>query len=102
MNSLGGRHISYGVVPKFYKPVIEALLLTFEQCLGEDWNSEINIAWQDALRAITGLMLKGAGQEITPTVEELEDALTQPQIFSNNLMCFRRRSSQQSSSQICS
>lgn len=73
LNSLGGRHISYGVVPKFYKPVIEALLLTFEQCLGEDWNLEVNIAWQDALQIITGLMLKGAGQEITPTVEKLED-----------------------------
>jgi hypothetical protein len=39
-----------------------ALLVTFEQYLQDDWTPEVKKAWQDALRAITGLMLKGAGQ----------------------------------------
>ena len=62
LTALGARHISYGAIPKYYEPVGNALLVTFEQYLQEDWTPEVKKAWQDALRAITGLMLKGADQ----------------------------------------
>ncbi|MEP6488438.1 pentapeptide repeat-containing protein [Microcoleus vaginatus GB2-A3] len=72
LNALGGRHIGYGVIPKYYRPVGEALLSAFEQSLQQDWTTEVKLAWTDAYRAITGLMLKGAGVETTPEEVQLE------------------------------
>ncbi|MEG4856251.1 pentapeptide repeat-containing protein [Microcoleus sp. K1-B6] len=68
LNALGGRHIGYGVIPKYYGPVGDALLMAFEQYLQEDWTLEVKLAWTDAYRAITGLMLKGAGADSSPNV----------------------------------
>ena len=68
LNALGARHIGYGVIPKYYGPVGEALLMSFEQYLQQDWTPEVKQAWVDAYRAITALMLKGAGQASSPTV----------------------------------
>ena len=68
LNALGGRHIGYGVIPKYYGPVGDALLMSFEQSLQEDWTPEVKRAWTDAYRAITGLMLKGAGADSSPNV----------------------------------
>ncbi|WP_016949505.1 globin domain-containing protein [Anabaena sp. PCC 7108] len=76
LKALGGRHIGYGVVPKYYRPVGEALLLAFEQYLGEDWTPEVKKAWLDAYRAITTLMLKGAGEESSPKVIQAEKPTT--------------------------
>src|SRR4028118_1702699 len=70
LNALGGRHIGYGVIPKYYRPVGEALLMTFEEYLQEDWTPEVKLGWTDAYRAITALMLKGAGVETTPEEED--------------------------------
>ncbi len=72
LNALGGRHVGYGAIPKYYKPVGEALLMTFEQYLQEDWTPEVKKAWLDAYRAITTLMLKGAGEESLPKVVEAQ------------------------------
>ena len=72
LNALGGRHVSYGAIPKYYGPVGEALLLTFEQYLAEDWTPEVKKAWLNAYRAITALMLKGAGEESSPQVVQAE------------------------------
>jgi hemoglobin-like flavoprotein len=63
LKALGGRHVGYGAIPKYYGPVGEALLLTFEQYLLEDWTPEVKKAWLDAYKAITSLMLKGAVEE---------------------------------------
>ncbi|MEG4533914.1 pentapeptide repeat-containing protein [Microcoleus sp. D2_18a_D3] len=68
LNALGGRHIGYGVIPKYYGPVGDALLMAFEQYLQEDWTPEVKLAWTDAYRTITGLMLKGAGADSSPNV----------------------------------
>ncbi|MEG3923231.1 globin domain-containing protein [Microcoleus sp. D3_18a_C4] len=68
LNALGGRHIGYGVIPKYYEPVGAALLMAFEQYLQEDWTPEVKVAWTDAYKAITGLMLKGAGADSSPNV----------------------------------
>ncbi|MEG4327545.1 globin domain-containing protein [Microcoleus sp. herbarium5] len=72
LNALGGRHIGYGVIPKYYRPVGDALLSAFEQSLQQDWTTEVKLAWTDAYRAITALMLKGAGVEMTPKEVQLE------------------------------
>ena len=72
LKALGGRHVGYGAIPKYYGPVGESLLLTFEQYLLEDWTPEVKKAWLNAYRAITALMLKGAGEESSPQVVEAQ------------------------------
>ncbi|MEG5001073.1 globin domain-containing protein [Microcoleus sp. B4-D4] len=79
LNALGGRHIGYGVIPKYYGPVGEALLMAFEQSLQQDWTPEVKLAWTDAYRAITALMLKGAGAVSTPKVVPHEKDVTHNQ-----------------------
>jgi uncharacterized protein YjbI with pentapeptide repeats len=76
LKALGGRHIGYGVIPKYYGPVGDALLMAFEQYLQEDWTPEVKLAWTDAYRAITGLMLKGAVVVSTPNVARDEKKVT--------------------------
>ncbi|MEG4484113.1 pentapeptide repeat-containing protein [Microcoleus sp. D2_18a_B4] len=76
LNALGGRHIGYGVIPKYYDPVGDALLMAFEQYLQQDWTPEVKLAWTEAYRAITALMLKGAGVETIPNVVRDEKEVT--------------------------
>lgn len=75
LKALGGRHIGYGAIPKYYKPVGEALLMTFEQYLQENWTPEVKKAWLDAYRAITTLMLKGAGKNLHLKLSKLINLL---------------------------
>ncbi|MEG4574084.1 pentapeptide repeat-containing protein [Microcoleus sp. N3A4] len=79
LNALGGRHIGYGVIPKYYGPVGDALLMAFEQSLQQDWTPEVKLAWTDAYRRITALMLKGAGAVSTPKVVPHEKDVTHNQ-----------------------
>jgi uncharacterized protein YjbI with pentapeptide repeats/hemoglobin-like flavoprotein len=72
LKALGGRHIGYGVTAKYYRPVGEALLMTFEQYLQADWTPDVKKAWLNAYRAITALMLKGAKEESSPKVIETD------------------------------
>jgi len=76
LKALGGRHVSYGAIPKYYQPVGEALLVTFEQYLQNDWNPQVKKAWLDAFRAITALMLKGANEESSPKVIQTKKPTT--------------------------
>ncbi|QIR36328.1 globin [Tolypothrix sp. PCC 7910] len=77
LNALGARHVGYGAIAKYYGPVGEALLITFEQYLQEDWNLEVKKAWLDAFTAITALMLKGAGVDNVPTIDKSEKSQQQ-------------------------
>jgi hemoglobin-like flavoprotein len=88
LNALGGRHIGYGVIPKYYGPVGDALLMAFEQYLQEDWTPEVKLAWTNAYRTITGLMLKGAGADSSPKVVADEKEVThhQPQESKTQLL----------------
>ena len=76
LKALGGRHVGYGAIPKYYGPVGEALLTTFEQYLQQDWTVEVKQAWVAAYRAITAQMLKGAGVGNAPKVAHNEKAAT--------------------------
>ena len=60
LSDLGARHVGYGTLAKHYRPVGEALLLSFEQHLQQDWTPSVKKAWQDAYRTITEVMLQGA------------------------------------------
>jgi hemoglobin-like flavoprotein/uncharacterized protein YjbI with pentapeptide repeats len=76
LKALGGRHVGYGAIPKYYGPVGEALLTTFEQYLQQDWTPEVKQAWVAAYRAITAQMLKGAGVGNAPKVAHNEKVAT--------------------------
>ncbi len=60
LKGLGARHVKYGALPEHYPLVGNALLMTFEQYLGNDWTPEVKQAWVDAYGAISTLMLAGA------------------------------------------
>jgi uncharacterized protein YjbI with pentapeptide repeats/hemoglobin-like flavoprotein len=74
LKALGARHVGYGIIPKYYRPVREALLVTFEQYLQQHWTPEVKKAWLDAFTAITALMLKGAGKESSPKVDQAQNS----------------------------
>lgn len=60
LRGLGARHVEYGVLPKYYPFVGNALLNTFEQYLGYKWTPELKQAWTDAYGVIVEIMLEGA------------------------------------------
>jgi hemoglobin-like flavoprotein len=67
LQAMGARHVRYGSIPQHYPVVGQALLLTFEQYLQDDWTPELKQAWTEAYEAIAALMLKGA--ESVPMVQ---------------------------------
>lgn len=60
LNALGARHVNYGASPQYYGAVGEALLVTFEQYLQENWTAEVKQAWLSAFEVIEAQMLQGA------------------------------------------
>lgn len=56
--ALAKRHEGYGVKPKHYPMVGEALLWTLERGLGNDWNEETAEAWQSCYGALTAAILE--------------------------------------------
>lgn len=73
LDSLGARHVIYGTIPQYYPAVGQALILTFEQYLEDDWTPEHKKAWTDAYGAIAAQMLKRTAsvnteQERSPSV----------------------------------
>ncbi len=57
VQSLGKRHVAYGVVPADYDTVGAALIATLETGLGDDFTPEVRDAWIACYAAITGEML---------------------------------------------
>lgn len=57
ISDLAKRHEGYGVQPKHYKMVGEALLWTLEKGLGSDWDEDTAAAWTACYTVIAGQML---------------------------------------------
>lgn len=57
---LAARHVTYGVTPKHYTPVGEALLWTLEKGLGESFTSEHYTAWATAYGILSDAMVSSA------------------------------------------
>lgn len=64
VQSLGRRHIEYGVQSQHYVTVGEALLWTLEKGLGDAYTPEIENAWKTAFTLLSGLMLKAAAEPV--------------------------------------
>jgi hemoglobin-like flavoprotein len=61
--SLGERHVGYGVKDKHYEIVGEALIDTLAQGLGEDFTSEIKSAWVAVYGQLALVMQQAAKQK---------------------------------------
>ncbi len=51
------RHVQYGVKPKHYEFVGDALLWTLKHGLGNDWNTETEQAWLLCYSILSGAMI---------------------------------------------
>lgn len=60
MESLGQRHVGYGVKDEYYDTVGEALLWTLEQGLGPDFNDEVKDAWREIYTTLSSVMKRGS------------------------------------------
>ena len=57
--NLGYQHASYGVKPENYDVAIEALLMAFRDTLGEQFDPELEVVWQQMLIKVTTVMIEG-------------------------------------------
>jgi len=58
LTELGIRHIRYGAKAEHYNLVAQALLDTFAEYLGADWNEAVKASWVEAYQFISGKMLE--------------------------------------------
>lgn len=63
LQSLGQRHIEYGVTKEQYAIVGQALLWMLEQELGDDWTSEVAVAWTKTYEIIVQISTEGVYDE---------------------------------------
>ena len=61
IKQLAIRHVSYGVKPKHYDVVGNALYWTLEQGLGKDWNENVKEAWTDCYVLLSQTMIDAGG-----------------------------------------
>jgi len=57
---LGRQHVDYGVTAPMYAWVQECLIETLAEIAGDDWSEQHTAAWDEALAAVSSLMLAGA------------------------------------------
>ncbi len=66
--SLGGRHVGYGVVPEQYEHMGEALLWALEHVQGDDFTPDVRAAWAEAYAIISGVMTQTTASPKARTV----------------------------------
>jgi len=49
-------YAGYGITPKYYPYITEALLYTLKKGIGKDWNDEIENAWLKGNEEVNKLM----------------------------------------------
>jgi len=60
VETLGRRHVGYGVTDAHYASVGRALLWTLEKGLGSAWTPETAVAWTEVYAVLSGVMRKAA------------------------------------------
>jgi hemoglobin-like flavoprotein len=66
MQSLGARHVKYGVRDKDYETVGQALLWTLRKGLGEAFTPEVEEAWTNVYTTLASAMQSGAATPAEP------------------------------------
>jgi hemoglobin-like flavoprotein len=64
VRALGRRHAGYGVEPRHYNVVEQALMWTLGQGLGNDFTDEVEAAWRTAYRVLADTMQQATVLEI--------------------------------------
>lgn len=67
LETLGARHVSYGVLPAHYGVLETALLRTLQGGLKEMWTTEVRRSWAAVIKFISKGMQAGAAQEVQVT-----------------------------------
>lgn len=62
LQSLGYRHVHYGVRPEQYETAAEAFIRALREVLGEGFDPPLEDLWRETLTAVTDLMLDGANR----------------------------------------
>ncbi len=57
LHALGGRHVDYRVQTHHYAIMNDAILGALADCLGEQFTTDMQAAWQHALDALTDTMV---------------------------------------------
>ena len=65
LESLGKRHLKYGVGLEHYRFFGNTLIKTLKAFLNSKWTEELENSWQQAYQLIVELMLKGLEEETT-------------------------------------
>ena len=60
LKSLGAYHVEVGTMKEHYPMVGQALIETFAEYLGDEWNLAVKDSWLSAYNLITNIMLEGA------------------------------------------
>jgi hemoglobin-like flavoprotein len=60
LHGMGKQHVDYGVSAEMYPWVTECLLETLAEIAGSAWTPGYQRAWEEALDAVSALMLAGA------------------------------------------
>ena len=74
LQSLGARHVSYGVRDKDYNTVGQALLWTLRKGLGEAFTPDVEAAWSNVYATLASAMQSGTGTA-AGTVAVLAEAI---------------------------
>ncbi|MEP1554685.1 MAG: globin family protein [Paraglaciecola sp.] len=64
VQTLGERHIGYGVKEEHYDTVGEALIWTLEQGLGKDFTPELKDAWLITYTTLATVMIEAANKKL--------------------------------------
>ncbi len=64
VESLGVRHVSYGVTDEHYDTVGQALIWTLEKGLAESFTPEVRSAWLSAYTLLAGIMKNAAHKAV--------------------------------------
>jgi hemoglobin-like flavoprotein len=58
IHAMAKRHVEYGVQPKHYVQVGNALIWTLKTALGKDWKEEVSESWTACYQDLTQVMLE--------------------------------------------
>lgn len=60
LRQMGARHVAYGAQPEHYAAVVDTLLDTIAQTMGESWTAPQARAWSHVLARVADMMIEGA------------------------------------------
>jgi len=58
IHNVGRRHVAYGVKPEYFKKFGEILIGTFKEALKDEWDPELEAAWEKAYNKLAGFMVQ--------------------------------------------